>query len=252
MLAPACAPRVRATGRRCARCHHAGRGAAAPRAGPGARQRHPGVGPNLPHLPGRPPAQVPPLRAGARHLRRGRRRAHRRAPSAPEDRDLAAGVLGAYLPSSSRCASSRRSSTPRISCARSTSSPPSISSSTRRCSPRRRPTSATCTTRIASATTCGCFADPRRPARASSTTSCSICSGGAALSRAGAQDARRRRSRCATRRRRDLRRRPRLVLAAVAGPAAARELPAGGACGSRRAPGGGVHVAIDVRARGRD
>ena len=153
---------------------HADRSAAAPPAGPGARQRHPRVGSDLSHLPGQPSAQVPPSGAGPRHPGGDRRRPARRhrdgtraKPGGRHARRLPDGAL--HAPSSSR-----RWNTPRICSVRSTSSPRSISSSTRRCSPRRRATSATCRTRIAFATTCASSPIRRRRARGSFTTSCSI------------------------------------------------------------------------------
>ena len=83
------------------------------------------------------------------------------------------------------------------------------------------------------------FADPTAPSPRLVYNKLLDLLGGAAFPAAGAQDVERRGA-LPPRRRRDVRRRPRLVLAAVAGPAAARELPARGraghAAGRRRQP----------------
>ena len=68
------------------RAADAGRGAAAPRSGAAARRRDPGVRPDLPHLPLRSPAQVPPHGDRARGLRDGRRRRGPRARGAGRSR----------------------------------------------------------------------------------------------------------------------------------------------------------------------
>ena len=77
------------------RAGDAGRGAAAPRAGAAARRRDPGVRPGVSHLSLRSPAQVPPHGDRARDPRggRGRRGAHLRIPDRPRPDGGRAGRL---------------------------------------------------------------------------------------------------------------------------------------------------------------